>query len=370
MSTRLSQTVTEYSIIALDVMKRRWYALLLPILIAIPLALAATKVTPTKYTAKSLILLQAEGAEGASQSRQQMMEQVAAIEAWLKSNYVMLALLPKIMEFKDQTDPEEQSVKLTEARSAINLTLLGGAAVEISLNGNRPDGLGAKLEIVLARIMEGLTGPDQGIFNAPQFVLLKRAETVKAVQERLAEAIKKAGLASPEIVEKRLQALYELGEAFKRRKQDSDQPIDLAGDGEADSRFSESKRGIEDLISNDPQVVGKLSAHYAAFQHALADYEALRAAVSPQSKNYFGVFNNAGIVIVGRPQDPLRGESPGRKIAIAIIFLSFVGAGGLILLMELFYPGVRLKDEFEQLSGFPVVARFQGFYRADKVRAR
>jgi capsular polysaccharide biosynthesis protein len=357
MGTTISQTIGEYFVLALDVIRRRWLAFILPILLVLPVAVIAAKMTPTTYTAKSLILLQPAGRAAGAYSHQGTMDQVAAIEAWLKSDPVMRDLLPEIMDIKDPSDPVQLSALMRVARASINFTLLGGSALEISFESDKPQGLARKLETILGRIMEALTRPDQGIFSASQFALLRREESVQAAKQALYKAIDDAGMKSPEIIEDRLKALHDLEVSAW---QYNGEPSAAAGTETAASNLAQQKQDIEDLISDDRQLVGKLLDLYATYQKILADYEPLRERLSSGSNNYVGILDAAAsIVVVGRPQDPIFGNSAARKIAIAIMFLSVVGSAGLVWLMELFYPGIRTRSEFEDLSELPVIARFQ-----------
>jgi hypothetical protein len=355
MSTTITQTIAEYLVLLLDTLKRRWKTVALVLLCIIPGAIVAAKLTPVRYTSKSLILLSADSNNVAPESRQQFMEQVAAIEAWLKSDHIMRELLPQIMDGAEISDPEALSVLLNIARSSIHFQLLGGSALEISLDGREPDGLGQKLEIILARIMEGLSGPSRGILSASQFALLKRSENVQAERLELERIITRSGVNSPAVIESRLKALQDLNTSIRLNQQADDNP-------NAKSELNEltlRKQEMEALISSEPAIRANILKQYEAYQQALTDYEALQAELAPQGKNYFGVLDASGVVVVGRPQDPVFGNSPGKKIAIAILFLGLVAAGAVVAAMEFLFPGVRLKSGFEGLSGLPVVSRFQ-----------
>jgi capsular polysaccharide biosynthesis protein len=355
MSATLTQTISEYLVLLLDTVRRRWRIAALIILVALPVAIVAGKMSSARYTAKSLILLHADSGNTTPQSRQVMMEQVAAIEAWVKSDHIMRELLPQIMEGAEISDPQALSVLLDIARSSINFTLLGGSALEISLDAEKPEGLGQKLEIILARIMEGLSGPNRGILSAPQFAVLKRKEAVEQQKQALEREIEQSGAGAAAIIESRLDALQDLDMSIRLNRRNGG-GANAAGEL---ADLTKRKQEIEQQIADDPSVRARILGQYDAYRTAIADYEELEAQISPQSKNYFGVLDASGVVVVGRPQDPVFGNSPAKKIAIAILFLGIVAAGGVVVVMELFFPGVRLRSEFETLSGLPVISRFQ-----------
>lgn len=346
--------ICEYLMLLLDVVRRRWPILVLPLALAIPAAVFAVKVLPKQYVSKSLVLMQSAN-QSPIESRN-ITEQFRAIEAWLKSEHVLNDLLPDLVDTTGITDQTTISSMIGALRASINITPLGGSALEISLTSNKPDGLGRKLETVLARIMESLTGPNRGILNASQFVLLRRSEALRISREKLHKSITMAGLSAPELVESYLKTVLDLNariETISRNRRTNARAAELA------DQLTIQKRKTEQLISSDPKVVSSLLDQYAAFQKAQIEFEPLRERLSAQTNNYVGIFDpTSSIVVVGRPKDPIYGRSPAKKIAIAIVFLSMVVAGALVFLLELFYPGVRLRSEFEDLSGVTVIARF------------
>ena len=354
MTTSIAQMICEYLMLVLDVVRRRWQVLVLPVALALPAAVFAVKVMPKQYVAKSLVLVQSSN--GAAANTQNINEQVRAIEAWLKSDHVLTDLLPDLVDAKGITSKLERSVQINMLRSAIRFQPLGGTAYEISLALSKPDGLGRKLETVLARIMESLTGPNQGIFSASQFVLRRRSEALRVGREDLHKAIANAGLTTPELVESYLKTVIDLNDriaSLTRSNQTDSRAAALAAE------LVQQRQKTEQLISTDPQVVNGLLQQFANFQRAQAEFEPLRERLSAQNNNYVGIFDpTASLVIVGRPQDPIYGKSPAKKVAVAIVFLSILTACGLVLLLELFYPGVRMRSEFEDLAGVAVVARF------------
>ena len=367
MSTLLSQTIREYVVLSLDVFRRRWFIFILPILLALPLAAAEIHFAPKKYVAKSLVLLQSTSRAGRTTGfeRQNLIEQVAAIEAWLKSDHVLRDLLPQIIEIENPNNPEQFSALLRVARASISISVIGGSALEVSFEGRKPDGLGGKLEIILARIMEGLTGPEHSIFNASQFVLIQRNDAVATAEELLKQAIVRAGLGEPDLVKRQLQKLYEADSLSQSQYSVSNKSVSQT------TRLSfeppPSPREIDEIeraISADPAIVKELRRLFQSYQQALFEYEALKQRLSSGASNYVGIFESPeSMLVVGRPQDPILGESPGRKLAIAIMFLSLICGAGLVWLVELFYSGMRTREEFEKFSGLPVVARIPRLQR-------
>jgi capsular polysaccharide biosynthesis protein len=367
MGAFLSQAIREYIVLALDVLRRRWFIFILPIFLALPIAAAAIHFVPKKYVAKSLVLLQSSNraARASGLERQNLIEQVAAIEAWLKSDHVLRDLLPQIFEIKNPGDLKQLSTFMRAARASISMSVIGGSALEVGFEGKNPDGLGRKLEIILARIMEGLTGPEHSIFNASQFVLIQRNDSVAAAEQLLNQAIARAGLERPDQVRNLLQKLYKAESLRPSQYSDSDKfNPQTARQSREPPLPPENIDEMERAISADPAIVKSLRRLFQSYQQELVEYEALKQRLSSWVSNYVGIFESAeSMLVVGRPQDPILGESPGRKLAIAIMFLSLIGGAGLVWLVELFYDGMRTREEFEKLSGLPVVARLPRLHR-------
>ena len=366
MGDNINQNVSEYAVLGLDILRRRWLVFLLPIALAVPLAALAIQFAPTKYVAKSLILLQSANrtANTGGFGRQNLVEQVAAIDAWLKSDHVLRDLLPHIKGPGNSADPKAISAMIREARSSIWLSLVGGSALEVSFIGRSPEGLSRKLEVVLARIMEGLTGPENGIFNASQFLLIQRSEASRQAEEALDEAISRAGAENPEFVRSQLQRLYDADQRPRSRfAVDPKSSVTTERSTELVSTPQEpapETSQTEQAIFSDPQVVKELRRYFDGFQQAQLEYQALKDRLSSRQGNYVGIFDSAeNVLVVGRPQDPIFGESPARKLAIAIVFLSIIGGFGLVWLVETLFSGLRTRKEFESLSGLPVIARLQ-----------
>lgn len=63
------------------------------------------------------------------------------------------------------------------------------------------------------------------------------------------------------------------------------------------------------------------------------------------------------LLVVGRPKDPIFGESIAKKPAIAGILLGALVSVGLVLVVEFLEGRMRTRREYETVAGLPVVAR-------------
>lgn len=343
-----TEALREYIVFAIDVIRRRWALLLVPVLIAGIAGFAAVKLSPKKYTATSLLLLQGanRGTGGGPVPQSNAMEQVHALEAWLKSDQVMTELLPQMSNYKPPTTPAELLLQTRTLAASLSLELAGNSVLQISLQGSNPTGLGRNLEIVIARLMEGLTGPEQNVLSAPQFMLMRRSEDVTLTDKALNKAIDAAQLQSPRQVRATLQQLWTLTNER------------VAAGTAANANTAESIRNLRQSISPDPTLVRRLEQLYAEHEMALDREERLKRQGTPSRGNYVGIFDSPdNLLVVGRPKDPIFGESVAKKPAIGLILLSMLLAGGLVVLIELLDGRVRLRKEYESIAGLPVVAR-------------
>ena len=336
-----SEFLREQLVFALDIVRKRWRLLCIPIVAASVLAYVAVHLAPTKYTASSVILLQgANRAVGGVSPTQHAntVEQVQAIEAWLKSDQIIAEILPQMTGYKAPESPMERLVQTRVFAASLSLEVVGNSVLQIKLTGDRPEGLGRNLETVLSRLMGGLTGPEQNIFSAQQFLNMHRSEEAIATERELVRAIEAGGLQSSPQVRAVLHQLWMLTR--------QGQPVDPAG---ADR--------LRRSISENGTLVAELERLYSAYRNA-ADKQAALGQAGPVRSTYVGIFSTPeNLLIVGRPKDPLVGESAARKLAIAGILLGVVSGFGLVLVAELLGGVLRTRRDHEAASGLPVVAR-------------
>ena len=220
---------------------------------------------------------------------------------------------------------------------------------------------GRDLEVILSRLMEGLTGPEQNIFSAPQFVLMRRSEDVAIAETALMKAINEGGFQAPLQVRAELQQLWTMtqrrGNASYDMSSSAEPPPETASDD--DKRAFAAANRLRLAISENPKVVQNLERLYGVYQAALDRFQALQnQAGGARGNNYVGIFDSPDdLLIIGRPKDPIVGESVARKLAVAGILLSVIGGCGLVFLVELFAGLLRTRRDHENASGLQVVGR-------------
>lgn len=364
----------ERIVFTLDGLRRHWLLLFLPLLIALPIAVLVWKTVPKKYEVKSTILMTSanRGVDGSVSSagfpRQSALDQIAVLEAWLKSDQVMAELLPQLVDDPAPMSVEEMSIQTNILRRSLTLQLVGTAVLEIQLEGAQAKGLGRKLEIIVARLLEGVLNPEAGILSAIQLIVARRQAALEEADTALTHNIAAAKLGAPAEVRSRLQALYVLNQEFqryatRRPRGDSDRDTarlsaPLASNSEpVVAELAQKIEVARAALAAEPAIVAMLEKLYQALEEARAAYREISERSGAAQTTYVRVFDAPErLTVIGRPRDPLIGTSPGRKYAIAVMFLAgFVslGLGGLAALLD---PRLRIGEDFEFASGLPVVA--------------
>ncbi|MGQ0458017.1 MAG: Wzz/FepE/Etk N-terminal domain-containing protein [Hyphomicrobium sp.] len=367
----MQDLIREYLVLALNMLRRRWRLLFWPIVLATALGAAAVIMMPKKYVSTSLILLQSAN-RGAGQApsnsfgRERALMQVAAVNAWIKSDQVLTSLLPQLLDGQDVTDPAVIYAAINVLRASLSLELLDGSTLEVRLAGGSPNGLARKLEIIVGRIMEGLTGPDQSILNASQFLTIRAREDVASSYQTLTREIAKAGFKD---VDATIEELGRMSGVSVRAAAAQGSGPAVSGNNDAAGVAApqggaagdqKDDAALREQLAKLP-AVGSLQRLFESYWRAKTRAEALGVADRQPhfgGTNWVGIFDSPGnLLLIGRPQDPLYGESPAKKLAVAGILLGAFGGAGLILLVELLAARIKTRSEFEAIAGIPVIAR-------------
>ena len=368
----------EQILFALDGLRRYWYLFLLPLIAAAPLAFLVWKMAPMKYEATSNILMLSanrgpESAGGfAGFPRQSAIEQVAVLEAWLKSDYVLRDLLPQLLDEPVPTDPEVLAIVTNVLRRSLTMQLIGAAVLEVRLEGAQAKGLGRKLEIIVTRLLEGVINPEAGILSANQLIVARRGEAVAEAEMALDRAISVAKLGALEAVKAQLQSLQTQKHELTQRSgsRTSTLPVGQPA-GQPASGEQAVAAGLQQLdearaaISSDPTVVKTLERLFEAYEDARLSHQDARERAGTSLNSYVRVFDAPErLTVIGRPRDPASGVSSGKKLAIAVMLLGFLGGLGLVGLAVFLDPRLRIGEAFEFAAGVPVVTRLAKAHRA------
>ena len=373
----------ERFVLVLHVLRRRWRLALLPILLLAPLAAFLAYTTPVKYVAKSVILLQsanrsATTAGSAAFPRHAVIEQISVIEAWLKSDHILGGLLPQLIPGAGSQEPAQLQVELAILRRALVFELVGNAVLEVRLEGLSSKGLGRKLEIIITRLLEGMLSPDDGILSAERMVALRRSEALQEMEQALNFAIEPAGIGPTDAVKSKLAQIYLLqkeslsrsagiteGRSIAAGAPSADRPMAAGEPGQRGGMRLLDKPRLEQQLAAeraaltlDARLLERLERQFAAFEEARSSFEAAKHNATARSDTYVRVFDApANLTVVGRPRDPLIGESNRRKLFVAGFLVSIAVGGALIVLAELLDHRLLGRQDFESIAGVPVIAR-------------
>lgn len=353
-----------------DGLRRHWWLFLLPLVIAAPIAAATWKFAPKKYETKSTILMLSanRGADWSGGSsgfpRQSASEQVAVLEVWLKSDHVLGPLLPQLLDGPVPTDPEALSIQIERLRRSLKLQLIGAAVLEVQLEGSQAQGLGRKLEIIVTRLLEGVLNPEAGILSAVQLIIARREEAVEEADAALRRAITAAGLESPQRIISQLQELRTLKQS--RRPVAGEFRIERASN--PNTRTTTSPPHLDEArteISHDPKIVATLENLFDVYEDSKRAFQQIREKAGTASTSYVRVFDAPErLTVIGRPRDPLVGNSSGRKFAIAIMLLAGLASVGLVSLAVTLDSRLRVEEDFADIGGVPVIARLSRLRRS------
>ncbi len=325
---------------------RRRFLLIVPILVMIPISLAAALMLPRTYVARSLLVTQEGEASFLGRDAGQPVspgQRVAGLEALLKSEHVLLPIVQAEHPGDDLTNARR---KVAELRRELTIQLIGTDFLEVELKGSKQVGLGRKLHHILTRFFEVLL--TENAPTATQIVLqnsldeLRNAERRHAAIEAKLKELLPDGL--PKAVE-RLNAL-QAGSSQSTGTAASERPVEQ--EAAALSRLIEQYKTLQPEFEAARRQVSTLQE---AYQSNLA-----RAGNLPATSG-INILNAPGrIKIIDSPADPL-GATVSRLLYLAAGLLGAIFIGvGLAWLAELLDTTIRYPEQLAAATGVPVLA--------------
>jgi hypothetical protein len=351
---------------------RHWVLFVIPLVVSIPIAIAVFKYAPIKYEAKSTILLLSANRESAGFPRQSVIEQIAVLEAWLKSDQVLGDMLPSLLDSPGPMDAKAVDELLPVMRRSLALELIGAGVLEVRLEADHAVGLGRKLEIIVSRLLEGVLSPEAGILSAHQMIAIRRGNAAKEAEAALRRAVEAASIGSYDRVKEILRHVHELREKISRSSVASTEPVaTTVGVSRIESSprnaiggvsdVAQSTRELEerrDQISPDRAIVRNLETLYELYEQADFLFRSGIERQGAETARYVRVFDAPErLTVVGRPRDPLAGKSSGWKRAVAVLMLAGLLSFGWVGARVLLDTRLRAGEDFESAVSLPVVAR-------------
>ena len=405
---------------AIRAMWRRRVIMLMPLLIVIPLTVLAALFWPTRYETTALILLQEyKGLTGNVPNylrAQELKEKINSLEALIQSEYIIQRTLAR-----DQKE-ELSKTDLEEYRKRITVEQVGNQFVSVALIGEKSEGLGDELSLILTTLFESLLISDGNALNAPRFVIRKHREDLAEIEKRLREA---GATNNPELVagiESQRAALLAANDDFQATQNHvAELRAKLAGEaegtgfeldvmnsppavllnkleglrktseekGDADAvaklaGFIEAARVIDTAARSGEATRARRDAEkekLTSLEEAMRERTALemqaerlrqRAALFEQRLSAAGqpadmqlLSAPAQIQIIDRPKDPRQSLNSRLKILLAGIVAAFAMSGAFALLSEQLDTRLRDTASLKTLAGVPVIVFPPGAFGND-----
>jgi hypothetical protein len=293
---------------------RRRYLLLTPVLVMLPLSVAAALLLPRSYETSALLLLQESGRNnplaGDPVSPEFMQQKVPGLEALLKSEQVLTPAIGEIEAAGFKSPGSNPQSAIRNLRAALSVELIGTDFLTIRMTGSRSEGLGRQLSIVLSSFLQALLSEPSG--NAAQVVMTKQQQQISSLEQKKAAVQRQIAGTAP--------AGANAGTASDLRRQ-------LL---QVDQQLTSARETYDSLAKRYPQT---------------------NAGVAP------GILNAPGrIKIVDAPQDPTIATSSRAKLLLGGIAAGLLLGIALAWAAELLDPTIYDRDELVSATGLPLLA--------------
>lgn len=390
---------------------RRRRLIALPVLIMLPISVAAFMLMPGDYVARTLLMLQETGRdtltvrEPAGSIR--LRERLNGLEALLKSDQVLGKAAVDVASEEVRSDPKRMAGLVRGLRQSLSIETVGTDFIEIKLKGGKAEGLGRELEWVTARFVEMLM-PDQTSGSIGQLLIDRRRDNVEQAQAALSGLEARIAQMMPDGEAANARRLSELDARIAaktaeiglreaevaRAESDRQGALAEASRGGGDRSWTEQVReawrsgrdGLASLVGDRGPELQELDAQLAALKaerdaagQAAVEYVALLARLEPARKavriaddayqSFLKRYGTTGsprsvgilsaperIRVVDPPTDPIL---PARSRLMYIL----AGLGGSLILgvtaawiAEMLDGRIRHPEEFTATTGVPVLA--------------
>jgi hypothetical protein len=297
--------------------RRRRYLFLIPALAMVPLSLAAALLLPRSFETSALLLLQESGRNnpfaGEAISPEFMQQKVPGLEALLKSEQVLVPSIRAMEAAGSKVDKDLQRA-IRNLRTELSVELIGTDFLAIRLKGNKSQGLGRDLSIILSTFLEALLSEPRG--DAAQIVLTKQQQQIISLEQKKS--------------------------AIQRQLAGTPRPTENATKGGDDS--TDLRR---QLLQTDQQLIKAREAYESLTKR----FPQTNIGIAP------GILNAPGrIKIVDPPEDPSLSTTSRAKILLGGIAAGILLGIALAWAAELFDPMIYDRDELVSATGLSLLA--------------
>jgi uncharacterized protein involved in exopolysaccharide biosynthesis len=183
---------------ALEIAWRRRWLLVVPVLIVLPLSIAAAFIVPSVYASRALLLLQESASDSlapreATAYGETVRDRIAGLQAFLKSDHVLIPVIEAGWDHKTEINARRMLVDLEELRRRLSLELIGNDFLQFQLRGSKREELRPILEAIISRFLGSLMAPEETVLSATQLVKERSAKELETAERKLAEARRQIG---------------------------------------------------------------------------------------------------------------------------------------------------------------------------------
>lgn len=348
----------------LRVVQTRYRIILAFILLAFPVSYAVLKTAGTEYETTVMLNLQQEtnsdplrggGARGYVREVN-LSEKFLVLRTWLTSDHVLSGYLDEINAGKAPLSPVQKAGRMIGLRNSIGVEPLGSSAFSVTLKDANPKGLGHKLEVLIIHFLEGFARPNEEMVGTSQFLRERYRQRMEIAAQDLVATLKKAGFENVAAMREKLTQLNELEE----RLGDPMATAGMGGQEDVDT-LRQSIQAVTDAIkklasegSFDEEALNVLQIKDRYLTRAKNDYQNFGRLYAEEEKPNF--LDLERLTMVGRPLDPVLGQSKGKKYAVLAFLVHIALAGGVVVLLELLEQRLYRPEDFVRLSSVPVIA--------------
>lgn len=259
---------------------RRRYLICVPMLVMIPISIVGARFAPKTFEAKTILLLQETGKDNPFLKDYvvglNVKDRISALQALVKSEHVLLAVLRDIHGDKLEQDPHKLALMVRQIGTDTSVQLVGSDLLELKLKGTSPHGLGRMLAAISKRFLERLLSPEQSTLGATQ-------EFLKEQKEKRRQALEEAEIAFSRFKAEnadKLPAIYttnvqRLG-AMRQKLEEKTMDLSAATAAFADMRrqLASTNPIVGRLEESIVQVTGELTALRSRYTDSHSDVQA------------------------------------------------------------------------------------------------
>jgi hypothetical protein len=315
---------------------RRRFLIVMPVLLMIPLSIAAAILLPRAYVAQTLLQLQENVRDDplgrGPPAQESIAQRVPGLEALLKSEQLLSRVIDDVGPPEARASAKATALRIRELQKGLSLQLVGTDFLMIRLRGNKSEGLGSELEAIVSRFLEALVA-DDGSISASQLIVRRRGEELQQAERTLADLRKRAQQPLPQGVEGAAQeaALLER-DRLNRQIQQSER--ELAAAREMHESFVKRHAGMRPLRGGT-------------------------------------ILNAPGqIKVIDPPKDPIFAATSRLLFVLTSLGASLLLGIGLAWGAEMLDPTIRHADELVAATGVPTLAHLPRINGEAEQRAR